>query len=59
MKFAMSLSDAVLRATAKLSERWEMAVKAYDKPVMPFVADGDPVKAHAEFYQTILEEALV
>ena len=59
MKFAMGLSDAVVRSTAKLSKGLETAVKAYDKPVMPFVADGDPVKAHAEFYQTILEEALV
>ncbi|HNR54847.1 MAG TPA: glycogen/starch synthase [Flavobacteriales bacterium] len=59
VKFAMGLSDAVVRSTAKLSKGLETAVKAYDKPVMPFVADGDPVKAHAEFYQTILEEALV
>ncbi len=59
VKFAMGLSAAVVRSTAKLSKGLEAAVKATEKPVMPYVGEGDAVKAHAEFYQTILEEALV
>ena len=59
VKFAMGLSDAVVRSTGKLSKGLEAAVKAYDKPVMPFVGDGDAIKAHAEFYHSVLEEALV
>jgi hypothetical protein len=26
---------------------------------MPFVGEGDAVKAHADFYHSVLEEALV
>lgn len=59
VKFGMGLSDAVVRSTAKLSKGLEAAVKACDKPVLPFMADGDAVKAHAEFYHGVLEEALV
>ncbi|MBL7954097.1 MAG: glycogen/starch synthase [Flavobacteriales bacterium] len=60
VKFAMGLSDAVVRSTAKLSKGMETALKAYEKPVMPFVAEGaDAVKAHADFYHSVLEEALV
>jgi len=59
VKFAMGLSDAVVRSSPKLSKALEASVKAYEKPVMPFVGDGDAIKAHADFYQSVLEEALV
>jgi starch synthase len=57
-KFGMSLSDAVVKASPKLSKGLETAFKALDKPVM--VNNGvDAVQAHAEFYHSVLEEALV
>lgn len=59
VKFGMGLSDAVVRSTAKLSKGLEGAVKAYERPVLPYVAGTDAVKAYADFYQGILEEALV
>lgn len=59
IKFAMGLSDGVVRSSAKLNKGMETAVKAFDKPVMAYVADVDQVKAHADFYSSVLEEALV
>jgi starch synthase len=59
VKFGMGLSDAVVRSAPKLSKGLENAVKAYDKPVMAFANGADAVKAHADFYQGVLEEALV
>jgi len=59
VKFGMGLSDAVVRSSAKLSKAMETAVKAMDKPVMAHAAEADQVRAHAEFYSSVLEEALV
>jgi len=57
-KFAMGLSDAVVKASPKLNKGMEAAVKAYDKPVM--VANGeDAVDTHSSLYCSMLEEALV
>ncbi len=59
IKFGISLSDAVVRGNAKLGKTLEAAVKAADKPVMPHSNEADQVEAHSDFYQTVLEEALV
>jgi len=59
IKFSMSLSDAVVRGNSKLSKVLETAVKATSVPVMAHAKDGEHVEAHSEFYQMVLEEALV
>lgn len=57
-KFGMGLSDAVVKASPKLSRGLENAIKGMEKPVL--VSNGvDPVQAHADFYHGVLEEALV
>lgn len=57
-KFGMGLSDAVVKASPKLSKGLENSLKAMEKPVL--VNNGvEAVEAHAEFYHGILEEALV
>lgn len=57
-KFGMGLSDAVVKASPKLSRGLETSLKGLEKPLM--VVNGtDPIDAHAEFYHGILEEALV
>jgi len=57
-KFGMGLSDAVVKVSPKLSKGLETAIKGLDKPLL--VSNGvDPVQAHAEFYHSVLEEALV
>lgn len=58
-KFAMGLSDAVVKASPKLGKAMETALKAYEKPVMAYATEADMVQAHADFYHGILEEALV
>ncbi|MCB0771563.1 MAG: glycogen/starch synthase [Flavobacteriales bacterium] len=58
-KMGIGLSDAVVRASSKFSKGLETAVKGADKPVMAYTGEDDQVSAHAEFYQSILEEALV
>lgn len=58
-KLGMGLSDAVVKASPKLGKPMETAIKAQEKPVMACPADGELVSAHAEFYQSVLEEALV
>jgi starch synthase len=59
IKFGMGLSDAVIRSSSKLAKGLESAVKAYDKPVMAYSGEVDQVKAHSDFYLSVLEEALV
>jgi len=59
IKFAMGLSDAVVRSSAKLTKGMETAVKATEKPVMAYAAEAEQVQAHADFYSSVLEEALV
>lgn len=59
IKFSMSLSDAVVRGNPKLSKGLETAVKAATVPVMAHAKDGEHVEAHSDFYQMVLEEALV
>jgi starch synthase len=58
-KFAMGLSDAVVKASPKLGKGLDNAVKASEKPVLAYVPEGEQVKAHADFYHSVLEEALV
>ncbi len=58
-KFAMGLSDGVVRGNAKFGKAMETAVKSMDKPSMGYVPFGEHVKAHADFYHSVLEEALV
>ncbi len=58
-KFAMNLSDAVVKGSAKLSRVMENAIKASDKPVLAYATDDERIEAHAEFYHDVLAEALV
>jgi starch synthase len=58
-KFGMGLSDAVVKASPKLSKGLETAIKAADKPVLAYPGDGDFVSAHLEFFQGVLEAELV
>ena len=58
-KFGMGLSDAVVKASPKLSKGLDAAIKAADMPVLGYNAEGEQVKAHADFYNSVLEEALV
>ncbi len=58
-KLGMSLSDAVVKASPKLSKGLETAIKSADKPTLNYVGDGDFVGAHADFYQGVMEAALV
>ena len=57
-KFAMGLSDGVVKASPKLSRGLETAIKSMEKPTIS-VNGADIVQAHADFYQNVLEEALV
>jgi hypothetical protein len=57
-KFAMSMSDAVVKASPKLGKTLETALKAQDKPVLT-LNGSDLVTAHSDLYQEVLEEALV
>ncbi|MBK7085081.1 MAG: glycogen/starch synthase [Flavobacteriales bacterium] len=58
-KFALELSDAVVKGSPKLSKGLDNAIKASEKPVLAYPAAEDLISAHAEFYQSVLEEALV
>lgn len=60
VKFAIGMSDAVVRGSAKLARSVETAIKAADKPTLAFEKDPDErLDAHLEFYQSVMEEALV
>ncbi len=58
-KFGMGLSDAVVKGSAKLSKGMDTAIKATEKPVLGYNTEAEQVKAHADFYHSVLEEALV
>ncbi|MCB0793587.1 MAG: glycogen/starch synthase [Flavobacteriales bacterium] len=58
-KFGMSLSDAVVKGSPKLSKGLEGVIKSVDKPVLESPSEDELVALHTEFYQSILEEALV
>ena len=58
-KFAMGLSDAVVKGSAKLNKSMETAFKGIEKPVLAYASDEERVAAHADFYHNVLEEALV
>lgn len=59
-KFAMGLSDGVVKGSPKLSRAMESAIKGTDKPVLAFQSGMDErLGAHLEFYQGVLEAALV
>lgn len=59
-KFAMEMSDAVVRGSAKLGRSLENAIKASEKPVLDYHEDeAQRLEAHLEFFQGVLEEALV
>jgi hypothetical protein len=55
----MGLSDAVVRGSAKLSRTLETAIKASEKPVLAHTPEEELLQAHADFYHSVLEEALV
>ncbi len=60
LKFAMGMSDAVVKGSPKLSRSLENAVKAVEKPVLAYTEDADErLNAHLEFFQGVMEEALV
>lgn len=58
-KFAVEMSDAVVKGSPKLGKGLESAIKASEKPVLAYPAATDLITAHADFYQSVLEEALV
>jgi starch synthase len=58
-KFAMGMCDGIIKGSPKLSKGLETAIKASDKPVLAHANDADRVKAHADFFHGVLEEALV
>ncbi len=60
VKFAMGMSDAVVKGSPKLSKAMEANIKAVDKPVLGYQKEADErLEAHLEFFQGVLEEALV
>lgn len=60
VKFAMGMSDAVAKGSPKLSKAMEANIKAVDKPVLGYQKEADErLEAHLEFFQGVLEEALV
>ncbi len=60
MKFAMGMSDGVIKGSPKLGRATENAIKASEKPVLAFTEDPDErLDAHLEFFQGVMEEALV
>lgn len=60
LKFAMGMSDAVVRGSAKLGKSMESTIKTLDKPVLAFHKEADErLEAHLEFFQGVMEEALV
>ncbi|MCB0791544.1 MAG: glycogen/starch synthase [Flavobacteriales bacterium] len=58
-RLGMDLSDAVVKGSPKLSKSLESAIRSTEKPVLAHPAADDLVSAHADFYQSVLEEALV
>ncbi|MCB0771938.1 MAG: glycogen/starch synthase [Flavobacteriales bacterium] len=59
-KFAMGLSDAVVKGSPKLSRGMETSIKAMEKPVLGFHQEpNERLEAHLDFYQGVLEAALV
>jgi starch synthase len=60
LKFAMGMSDAVVKGSPKLSRAMENAIKSVEKPVLAFAEDPEErLGAHLEFFQGVMEEALV
>lgn len=60
VKFAMGMSDAVVKGSAKLGRSMETTIKTLDKPTLAYFKDADErLDAHLEFYQSVMEEALV
>jgi starch synthase len=57
-KLAMSVSDGVVKMSPKLTKGLETAFKGLEKPTLT-CNGADIVQAHAEFYHSVLEEALV
>lgn len=59
-KFAMGMSDGVIKGSPKLAKGLESAIKAMDKPTLAYHQDdAERLDAHLDFYQEVLEEALV
>lgn len=60
LKFAIGMSDGVVKGSAKLSRTMEAAIKASEKPVLAYAADADErLNGHLEFFHGVMEEALV
>jgi starch synthase len=57
-KFAVGLSDGVVKASPKLSKGLETVIKGTEKPLL-VVNGADLVGSHADFYHGVMEEALV
>ena len=60
LKFAMGMSDALVKGGPKLGRSMENAIKASEKPVLAYTEEEtERLDAHLEFYQSVMEEALV
>ena len=58
-KLAINLSDAVIKGSSKLSKELVALMEETGKPVMEYVEGDEMVNSHVDFYQSVLEEALV
>ena len=58
-KFSMGFCDAVVKGSPKLSKGLEAAIKSEGKPTLAYSSGTELIDAHAEFYGTVLEAALV
>ena len=60
VKWAIGMSDAVVKGSPKLSRGMDTAIKSTEKPVLAYVKDADErLNGHLEFFQSVMEEALV
>ena len=60
LKFAMGMSDGLVKGSPKLSRSMDNAIKAMEKPVLAYSKEPDErLDSHLEFYQSVMEEALV
>ncbi|MBL7963815.1 MAG: glycogen/starch synthase [Flavobacteriales bacterium] len=58
-KFGIGMCDAVVKGSQKVSKGMETYLKEMDKPLLGYSPEDELVKAHAEFYHGVMEEALV
>jgi starch synthase len=58
-KFAIGMCDAVVKGSPKLSKELAAIVDKSGKPILEYLPVVENIPAYAEFYASVLEEALV